>query len=88
MSEQLSDKSVTDFNSIAIEQYRAECCLLAPIWDCSDNPLYRGAPAQYWAKELVTGTGMGASIHFLSVLLILKDDGDIFCMVKELRIRV
>jgi hypothetical protein len=88
VSEQLSDKSVTNFNSVAVEQHRAECCLLAPIWDCADNPLCRGAPAQRWAKELVTGTGMGASVHFLSVFLILKDDGDMFCMAKELRISV
>ena len=88
VSEQFSDKGVTYFDSLSIENYRAERRLLVPTWNGCDYSLHCRAPAQYWAKELVTGTGMGPCVHFLSVLLVLEHDGYILGVAQELRVGV
>jgi len=88
VSEQFFDKFVTYFDSFSIENYRAECRLLVPTWYGCDYSLHCRAPAQNWAKELVTRTGMGSCVHFLSVLLVLEHDGYIMGVLQELWVGV
>jgi hypothetical protein len=88
VSEQFSDKGVTNFDSISIKNYRAERRLLVPTRDGCNYPLDCRSPAQHWAKELVTGAGMGSGIHFLSILLVLEHNCHILGVVQEFRIGV
>jgi hypothetical protein len=53
VAKQFSDKSVTNFDSVSIENHRAQCSLLAPTRDGGDYSLDGGSPSKHWAKELV-----------------------------------
>ena len=85
MLEQSFDKGVsTNFDIFFIDQYRAECWLLCPVWDDCDDYLQCRVQTWYGAKELVTRVEMGACVHhFLPVLLVLEYDGDILLVMVQ-----
>jgi hypothetical protein len=88
VAKQFSDKSATNFDSVSIENHRAQCSLLAPTRDGCDCSLDGGSPSKCWAKELVAGTGVGACIHFLAVFLVFECDGHMLGVVQEFRVGV
>jgi hypothetical protein len=77
VSEQFSDKVVTDLEGLSIESYRTECRMFGPVRDGSQNPLNCRSPTKYRAEEGVAGPALGTGIHLLAILLIFEDDRDI-----------
>jgi hypothetical protein len=86
--EQFSDKVVTDFDSLSVNNCGAERPHFVPTRDGCDDSLDGWTPAQDWAKELLTGSWVGWGIHFLPVLLVVKDDSHMLGMVQEFWIGV
>jgi hypothetical protein len=88
VSEQFSDKIVTNFDCFSVDKRGAECRLLIPTGYGCNDALDCGAPTQHWTEEPVTGTGVGSGVHLLPILLVFENDSDILSVVQELRIGV
>ena len=84
VSDQFSDKGITNFDGLSIKNYGAERHLLVPTRDGCNDALYGRTPAKDWVKELVART----RVNFLPVLLVLEDDCDVLSMVQEFRVGV
>ena len=82
VTEELAGESVRDAENSAIHKNRTEIGIVTPGGNGADDSLNGGPPAKDGAQVVVPGSALGTGVHFLSVLLVFKNDGQVLGSVE------
>jgi hypothetical protein len=88
VSEQFSDEGVTNFENLGIDSDGAQCGVFVPVWDGGYDSFDGGTPTEGGAKDWVTGSSLGSGVHFLSIFLVFKYNGDVLDQLEKIRVGV